>query len=81
MFKGSSCFAKSVRPVNRKQLSGGVAESLELIKTKLTEKGFNIFTTVNAAGGGPKAEANHRHNLWKPKSWDQADAVCAGVRH
>merc|ERR1712128_290290 len=54
MFKGSSCFAKSVRPVNRKQLSGGVAESVELIKTKLTEKGFNIFTTVdhskNAAG-------------------------------
>merc|ERR1711892_637179 len=54
MFKGSSCFAKSVRPVNRKQLSGGVAESVELIKSKLTEKGFNIFTTVdhakNAAG-------------------------------
>jgi uncharacterized protein (DUF302 family) len=38
----------------RKEMSLGVAESVELIKAKLTEKGFNIFTTVdhakNAAG-------------------------------
>ena len=53
---GKGCAARSVRPVSRKQLSGGAAESVELIKAKLTEKGFNIFTTVdhakNAAGVG-----------------------------
>eukprot|EP00091_Calanus_sinicus_P022062 TRINITY_DN6828_c0_g1_i1.p1 TRINITY_DN6828_c0_g1~~TRINITY_DN6828_c0_g1_i1.p1 ORF type:complete len:155 (-),score=61.98 TRINITY_DN6828_c0_g1_i1:44-508(-) len=44
----------ATQPVMRKELSLGVAESVELIKAKLTEKGFNIFTTVdhakNAAG-------------------------------
>ena len=54
MDKGNSCNARPVRPVNRKELSGGVADSVELIKEKLVEKGFNIFATVdhaeNAAG-------------------------------
>jgi len=42
--------------VMRKQLIGTVADSVELITTKLREKGFNIFSTVdhskNAAGVG-----------------------------
>jgi len=33
----------------RKEVTGGVAETVELIKTKLTDKGFNIFTTVDHA--------------------------------
>merc|ERR1712183_1108218 len=45
-----------LEPVLRKQLTTGFTESVELIKSKLTEKGFNIFTTVdhstNAAGVG-----------------------------
>merc|ERR1712183_794335 len=45
-----------LEPVLRKQLTTGFTESVELIKSKLEEKGFNIFTTVdhstNAAGVG-----------------------------
>merc|ERR1719369_288813 len=45
-----------LEPVLRKQLTTGFNESVELIESKLTEKGFNIFTTVdhstNAAGVG-----------------------------
>eukprot|EP00092_Neocalanus_flemingeri_P068037 GFUD01083091.1.p1 GENE.GFUD01083091.1~~GFUD01083091.1.p1 ORF type:complete len:156 (+),score=43.72 GFUD01083091.1:24-470(+) len=43
------CAPRSVFNVRRKELSGGVAENVELIKDKLTKKGFNVFATVDHA--------------------------------
>ena len=38
-----------MQPVIKKQLKNKVTESVELIKAKLAEKGFTIFTTVDHA--------------------------------
>merc|ERR1719193_1758831 len=43
------CLARSVTPVNRKQLNTSVEEAVKVIKAKLIEKKFNIFATVNHA--------------------------------
>eukprot|EP00092_Neocalanus_flemingeri_P068038 GFUD01083092.1.p1 GENE.GFUD01083092.1~~GFUD01083092.1.p1 ORF type:complete len:156 (+),score=40.61 GFUD01083092.1:24-470(+) len=43
------CATRPVFNVRRKELSGGVAENVELIKDKLTKKGFNVFATVDHA--------------------------------
>ena len=54
LLEESTCLARSVPPVNRKELNTTVEEAVNLVKAKLIEGGFNIFATVdhakNAAG-------------------------------
>ena len=54
------CLARSVTPVNRKQLNTTVDEAVNVIKAKLIEKKFNIFATVNHAKNAAGVDLNLR---------------------